>query len=204
MLTLGRLEHGEYVDDFEGVHPDVLEKYYGSSSKEDRNVGNGGASESDGEAGIQVSDEEVDGNWEDEEHAHVPMDVDDATSSESDDEFGVQTLEGLVEADLANNFKHKAVKVPRHQNPFAGNEEAYALFQSAFEAIVADGVLPAGYGTRPDEWMTSQYPTYEILRSGRRSRKQLRVILPEELWLPRAEIWTQALFVMGEVLKQVV
>ncbi|EPQ50169.1 hypothetical protein GLOTRDRAFT_23390, partial [Gloeophyllum trabeum ATCC 11539] len=45
---LGQARHGVYVDDYNGVHPDVLNQYYGAdSTQETQHPGRTGAGHSD-------------------------------------------------------------------------------------------------------------------------------------------------------------
>jgi hypothetical protein len=54
---------------------------------------------------------------------------------------------------------------------------------------------------RREEWDGHWYPTYEIIRSGRRGTKELRIPLPVDDWLPRAELWVIALDLMNRILE---
>jgi hypothetical protein len=51
----------------------------------------------------------------------------------------------------------------------------------------------------PDEWEDNEYPSVEIIRSGRRGGKELRVALPDFVWRPRAELWGQALDILSRI-----
>ncbi|KAF9016757.1 hypothetical protein BDZ89DRAFT_961624, partial [Hymenopellis radicata] len=41
MELLGRTEHGEYVDNFADVHPDILQRYYGTDDDQEEQRGSG-------------------------------------------------------------------------------------------------------------------------------------------------------------------
>jgi len=83
MMFFGQTEHGIYVDDCEGVHPDVINQYYGIHGHPTRR-----ASDQTG-AGHPVDEEGDDDGWEDigervaadqETHIrHEPIDVPETT-----------------------------------------------------------------------------------------------------------------------------
>lgn len=51
----------------------------------------------------------------------------------------------------------------------------------------------------PEEWENGTYPAFEILKSGRKRSKELRVALPDLIWRPRAQLWVRALAVLDEL-----
>ncbi|KAJ7728945.1 hypothetical protein DFH07DRAFT_757038, partial [Mycena maculata] len=106
-------------------------------------------------------------------------------------------LEEQVADAHESNFHHDAVSVPKHANPFSG--EAVQVFEDALEQVCAANILPAGYGLLEDEWDDGTYPSFEILKSGQRGRKELRIALPDFIWRPRAILWGQALDVLNQV-----
>jgi hypothetical protein len=63
-----------------------------------------------------------------------------------------------------------------------------------------DGTLPHGYGIHTEEWPEDHYPTAELIQSGRKGVKTLRVPLPVHIWKPRAEKWVRALWTLNKVL----
>lgn len=93
-----------------------------------------------------------------------------------------------IEEAHAENFHHEAVAAPKHANPFP-DDESITLFYNALEAAIHQGIVPSGYGLRPEEWGEEGYPSVEILKSGRRGGRQLRIPLPDGIWQPRAEQW---------------
>jgi hypothetical protein len=161
LFLLGQTQHGVYLDDCDGIHPDIIEQYYGVHGQEYiRAPGLTGAGHSD--------DEDV---WE-EVGEHV------AAAQEA-------------------NF-HDAVNVPAHNDPFTAPEHRQA-FEEALESAIGSNTLPARYGLIPDEWEDNEYPSVEVIRSGRRGGKELRVALPDFVWRPRAELWGQALDILSRI-----
>ncbi|KAK7029110.1 hypothetical protein R3P38DRAFT_2368283, partial [Favolaschia claudopus] len=53
-----------------------------------------------------------------------------------------------------------------------------------------------GYGLLREEWEGEIYPAFEIIKSGRKGSKELRVALPDSIWRPRAELLGRALAFM--------
>ncbi|KAJ6466902.1 hypothetical protein C8R45DRAFT_838712, partial [Mycena sanguinolenta] len=174
MFFVGQTSDGVYVDDCEGVHPDVISQYYGIHGRvREPAAGETGAG--------QLADENIPQVGDDQE-----LDEDDWADLE-------EQIEGAHEA----NFHHEAVAVPKHANPFAG--EALEVFEDGLEWVRAANVVPLRYGLLPSEWEDGLYPSFEILKSGRRSRKELRIALPDFIWRPRAILWGQALDVLNQV-----
>ncbi|KAJ7207543.1 hypothetical protein GGX14DRAFT_366075, partial [Mycena pura] len=174
MFFLGRTMDGVYVDDCEGVHPDVISQYYGRHGPvRERAAGETGAG--------QLADETI------------PM-VEADQELDEDDYVG---LEEQIEGAHESNFHHEAVAVPKHASPFSG--EAAQVFEDALEQVQAANIVPAGYGLLENEWDEGVYPSFEILKSGRQSGKELRIALPDSIWRPRAILWGQALDVMNNV-----
>ncbi|KAJ7279925.1 hypothetical protein C8J57DRAFT_997915, partial [Mycena rebaudengoi] len=73
------------------------------------------------------------------------------------------------------------------------------LFRDTLAVANENEVVPAGYGLLPEEWENGAYPTYEMLNSGRRSGKDLRIVLPDSVWRPRAELWGRALAILDHI-----
>ncbi|KAK6974465.1 hypothetical protein R3P38DRAFT_2554121, partial [Favolaschia claudopus] len=170
MFLLGGLENGVYVptDACAGVNPDVIAELYGTHG----NVMQKG----DGETGTgQLDDEDVPGVGED-------LEVDQEDWEDMIDE---------VEAANAHHFHHEPVPVPKHQNPF--DDEDFATFDAALHEANRVHLIPPGYGLLREEWEGEMYPAFEIIKSGRKGSKELRVALPDSIRRPRAELWGRAL-----------
>ena len=74
------------------------------------------------------------------------------------------------------------------------------LFKDTLEQVIHNDIIPEGYGVTPGELDETGYPIDEILRGGRRGRKEMQITLSIEVWLPRAIKWCQALEVMSTIL----
>lgn len=175
MFLLGQLENGVYVDDCEGVHPDIIRELYGvHGAPVERGPGETGAG--------QLDDEEV-----------AALDVEGLELDEEDWEDMVEDLE----AANANHFHHEPVAVPKHKSPFNG--DALELFNTTLAEADRLQIIPPGYGLLQAEWEAEMYPAFEILRSGRKGSKELRVALPDSVWHPRAELWGHALAILDQL-----
>lgn len=107
---------------------------------------------------------------------------------------------GAVTDEHEAQFNHEAVEVPAGASPFTAEEDE-AAFSAALAMVQEDGVVPEGYGLLSEEWEDEMYPTLEVLRSGRRGRREVLVSLPDQIWRPRAELWGRALDVMLHILE---
>jgi hypothetical protein len=161
MHLIGMTKHCVYVDDCEGVHPDVIQQYYGIRGHEYQCA--------PGQTGAGHPPDE---DWMD---------------------LGEQ-----VAADQSTNVHHEAVEVPGNEDPFSSDQQRDA-FRTALAAVQEQALLPHGYGLHQDEWETESYPAYEIMKSGWRGTKELRVALPNFQWQPRAELWGQALDILNHI-----
>jgi hypothetical protein len=164
MFLLGKTEHGVYRDELSGVHPDVISQYYGVDRAER----------------VRVPGQTGAGHPPDEEPG---LDI---------DELEWEDVEEQIAVDQDSNFHHEAVAVPKHTNLF-NSAEAEDIFKQAFNIVVEQGILPEGYGLLQEDWDDGEYPSFEMIRSGRRSGKELRIALPDFIWRRRAEVWGQAL-----------
>ncbi|KAJ7771996.1 hypothetical protein DFH07DRAFT_734170, partial [Mycena maculata] len=164
MFLLGQLENGVYLDDCAGVHPDTIRERYGvHGAVHEWEPGETGAG--------QLDDEEV-------------PDLD-RQGQEMEEEDWEEMVEGVEEAN-EHHFHHEPVAVPKHTNPFSNN--ALQIFDTALAEANRLHIIPPGYGMLPEEWENGQYPASEILKSGRKGSKELRVALPDSVWRPRAQL----------------
>lgn len=118
------------------------------------------------------------------------------SDEESDDD---DDDDGPVDIDLNEADPPAAPQVPESHNPF-NNDDVEHVFHEAFHLVCEEGVVPAGYNILPNEWDEDGYPTVEILRTGRRGRREIKVGLTDEIWRPRAVLWVQALDVLTRLL----
>ncbi|KAJ7745292.1 hypothetical protein B0H16DRAFT_976425 [Mycena metata] len=171
---LGQVRDGVYLDDCEGADVDVIERHYGTfGAPLRREPGQTGAG--------QLEDEDI------------PL-----PPSDFDDEEDEEDLEAQIEEAQTAHFPHEPVPVPKHANPF-DDDESTALFYDALEEAIHRELVPPGYGLLPEEWGDDGYPTFGILKSGRRGGRQLRVALPDAIWRPRAEMWGRALSILNQI-----
>ncbi|KAH7903565.1 hypothetical protein BJ138DRAFT_1020415, partial [Hygrophoropsis aurantiaca] len=169
MRFMGQLEHGIYMEDELHIHPDIIQHYYGSSAQGEHPT----------PPPVESTDEE---EWED-----VEMTTEAAT--------GYADLPSLIADDQAPQFLHDGVSVPKHASPFPESELEDAFWLALREVQELD-YIPAGYGMIEEEWDGEGYPEIEVIRSGRRGRKEMTIALPDCTWRPRAVRWCQALEVL--------
>ncbi|KAL0568310.1 hypothetical protein V5O48_013678 [Marasmius crinis-equi] len=182
LLFLGQLKEGVYKHDDEcaDMTPQEIQDSYGIEGTPrvapDNFVGAGydGDEEPDG---LEDKDEEPDASdeeWEGDEWEDV--------QTELDDKF------------------IRSARAPKVRNPFEGNLELEKLFWVTLKDVSDEGHFPAGYGIRREEWVEGEYPSFERLHTGKkRGGKELVIELPENVWFPRAVLWTQALSVCIEI-----
>jgi hypothetical protein len=162
----------------DGVHPDTISRYYGVHGTEQiRSSGQTGAG--------HPEDEDIDSSS-------------DEGSENGDDNDEWTELQHQIARDQAHNIRHKPIKVARHRNPFP-TPEAEAEFWEILAMVIKDSAIPDGFGVHVEEW-ESGYPELEIIKTGARG-KELEVVLPEAIWLPRAILWAQGLDVMSRLVE---
>ena len=105
-----------------------------------------------------------------------------------------------ITTDIQSQLHHKPVPVPKHRNPFA-SETQYQVFNECLAQCLEENIVPLGFNVRPEEWDDRGYPSFEIIKSGRQGTKELRIPLPIDDWLPKAELWVRALVLMNNLLK---
>lgn len=213
---MGQLEHGLYTDDCEGVHPDIIRQYYGTVGQpiHRAHYQTGAGHPSDEVYSVSGSNDEESGESSDEELAEAESansdqeseggaseegweDVDTDINDDELTEENLQELPQRIAADHAAYFHHKPIHVPKHACPFSA-ATLHNTFRPALAQVWDAGHIPDGFGILPHEWddASVDYPTHEIIRSGRRGTKELRIALPDFIWHPRTIRWCQALDVM--------
>ncbi|KAI5825310.1 hypothetical protein K523DRAFT_251351 [Schizophyllum commune Tattone D] len=175
----GELEHGQYIDDCADVDVKDILAYYGRDGAERplaENPPSGAGHTADDEDMPVIteltSDVDVDPAWED--------------------------LDGIVEGDGDPNFHLTPIYVPKHVAPFA-NPEAFQLFEQTLSEANGQDLVPGGMELRREEWVDGAYPSHEIIKGGRKGKREMRIDLPVHVWLPRAERWGRALYVLNFV-----
>ncbi|KAH7919743.1 hypothetical protein BV22DRAFT_1022427, partial [Leucogyrophana mollusca] len=121
-----------------------------------------------------------------------------ASDEEEDDEDTENVGEEAAHLEADANSHHEPVSVPKHANPFP-NDQYEQAFKTALATVVRRDMIPMGYGILQDEWDDDSYPSMEVIRSGRRRGKELRVGLPITKWLPKAVRWCQALDILNRL-----
>lgn len=111
----------------------------------------------------------------------------DSDNSEPDDTFPEDT----------DDQTH--VRVPDSRNPFPDGDTE-DVFHEAFRLVQEQEIVPVGYNILPHEWDNGIYPSIEVIRTGRRGRREITVGLDDEIWRPRAILWVQAVDVLTRVL----
>ncbi|KAJ7070011.1 hypothetical protein C8F01DRAFT_976418, partial [Mycena amicta] len=181
MLLLGGVQHGIYRDDFEAEHPAVLEQFLGADGPD--LPGNGQLSDDD--YTDEVAEDSVDSDESEFEY--------DEGADENDDRVA-----NAIEEAYGQNFHPEPVAVPKHECPF-DDEEQLQIFVDALTQATNMNLVPRGYGIRQEEWEDDEYPSYGIIKSGRRGSKRTRISLPDHIWRPRAELWTRALDILQQI-----
>ncbi|KAG2070128.1 hypothetical protein BDR04DRAFT_936903, partial [Suillus decipiens] len=111
----------------------------------------------------------------------------------------LQELPQLIAADHHAHFHHKPIHVLKHASPFS-SAALHNTFHQALAQVQEAEHIPEGFGVFLYEWDDDEYPSYEIIRSGRQGSKELYIPLPDFIWRPRAVKWCQALDVMFRLL----
>lgn len=171
---LGQLDHGIYVDECSGIHPDVINEFYGTDGQVyERAEGETGAG--------QLSDEEI------------PQLIETGIEMQESD---FNELEEYIEEAHKAKFDVENVSCPRHQSPFK-TDDLEIVFSTAFEQVRNLNLIPSGYGLLPEEWEDMAYPSYEVIKM--RHGKELWIALPDFIWRARAELWGQALDIIDRL-----
>jgi len=113
----------------------------------------------------------------------------------SDSDQDAEAIEDLIANDQRNNVRHEPIEVPKHQLPFH-NPEAVQIFLDALKEAAIEGIVPDDFGLREDEWEDGLYPEIEHLKVGKRV---VEIMLPFEVWYPRAVVWARGLELMTRI-----
>lgn len=174
------MKHGVYADDCAGLTAEDISRYYGVHGVERlRKSGHTGAGELD-----------------DEDIPDIDMDVDHIIGDDDGDESW-QDVEEQLGLDFSDNFLPDMVTPPTNTSPFT--DDQLTAFQEAFSEMITHQLVPEGYGMCPNEWEDGEYPSYWIIRSGRRGKQDLNIALPDDIWRPRSELWVQGLYIMQQL-----
>ena len=166
---MGQLEFGIYQEDCDQMPPEEIEANYGVfGSQRPRMAGQTGAGHPDDEEDI----------------------LDEADTT---DEWADVDEEVLLETDP--NIRHEPIAVPDHCCPFTLQE--LEVFHQTLGLYTTNNFIPFGYGMRQEEWEDGQYPSIQIIPSGRRGSRELQVGLPHEIWISRSETWVRGLYILN-------
>lgn len=114
---------------------------------------------------------------------------------EGDEDENEEPVQGEEhEAGDPINIDHDPVGVDEAMSPFI-DEETEVTFFTALVELTELNYIPPELGVLPEEWEGGQYPSSELLKVGGRRHEQV-VELPEEVWLPKAQLWARALDLM--------
>jgi len=73
------------------------------------------------------------------------------------------------------------------------------LFEHGLNLITEIGDLPSGYGVTLDELGEGGFDEEEEITIGF-NKKGYPIVLPNQIWKPRTELWAQGLYVMTAIL----
>ncbi|KAJ7601360.1 hypothetical protein DFH06DRAFT_1353011 [Mycena polygramma] len=126
MFLLGQLENSVYLDDYDGVYPDIISEIYATYGSV--------IQQAPGETGAgQLDDEDVLG-------VDRNLDLEEADWKD---------MIGDVEAANEHHFHHEPVAVPKHLNPFLN--DTLQIFEDALAEVDRIQVIPPCYELLPEE-----------------------------------------------------
>lgn len=73
------------------------------------------------------------------------------------------------------------------------------MFERGLKILTDSGDLPPGFGVTPDELGAGGFNEQEEISVGLRKRGHL-IVLPSQVWKPRADLWAQGLYAMNAIL----
>ena len=98
------------------------------------------------------------------------------------------------------SVRHDAIPTPRNESPFETLQQEQH-FKESLEYIRTQGTIPPGYNLTRRELSNKPYPDIEFLPSRVRGASGLNIILPTQVWRPRAILWAQALQTATEIIE---
>ena len=207
MRFIANVEVGAYTNDYEDVDPRLLQEYYGVSQRWRSHA----AAE---ETGAGHSDNEMGGEDDRDAEGPILLEGDDVGPPERDDgeDDGEEGDDDTEEDDIASriarsqrrNLRHAAVEVMSSNSPFDGDAEMEAAFWAAVRDAEEQHWLPDGFDIKPEDWERlgwAGYPESAELKIGRK-QKSFVLSLPSAIWLPRAQRWSRALYIMSAFMEQ--
>jgi hypothetical protein len=167
-------------DDCQGVHPDVIHQYYGTTRARVR--------QRVGQTGAGHPPEEYDDN-------DSGNDNNDGNDDTGDDDGGgndnltppLPSLVGEVIQDQDPNIRHDAIPTPDRKAPVT-TPENLALFSESITILQSDKALLRSITGQAITW-----DPVEAINVGHRRRKELVVSVEGAAWEQRALLWIAAL-----------
>ncbi|KAL0056980.1 hypothetical protein AAF712_016403 [Marasmius tenuissimus] len=182
MRFLGMTTEGVYIDDCTGMTSSEIHDHYGADTDHhERPSSQTGAGNLSDEDFSDVSESELDSGDEDSDLEGIDLPP-----------SARQVFDGL-------DGLMQRVHVKRYPCPF--NQDELGLFIQALATAEEEDLEPRGFGVLPEEWENGRYPAYELLKTGKKGTKELRVDLPDHVWRPRAMKWARALVLMEYMLE---
>lgn len=111
MMFFGSTTHGIYKDDCEGIHPDVINQYYGIHGRlTERTPGQTGAGHSGDEAGGEANEwEDIEERVGDDQQANIRHDA--IEVPDTADPFGVPGMRQVFEEAFSSVVEHGLLPV---------------------------------------------------------------------------------------------
>ncbi len=162
------------IDEMAREDPDVIERYYGV----------------------------VDGNFQGDHNHNQVEDGSEGVETLSDEEPLARSHDtrSRVLCHQRRSVRHEAIPTPRNESPFESVQQEEE-FKTKLERIQIQGTVPDSYNLTRRELGNKPYPNMESLPGRMCGSRELNIILPPEVWRPRALIWAQALGTVTEILK---
>ncbi|KAG2067389.1 hypothetical protein BDR04DRAFT_1159196 [Suillus decipiens] len=172
MQLMGQLEHGLYSDDCEGVHPDIIRQYYGTTGQPilhaSHQTGAGHASDeeysdSDDASNTGESDNRTSSNEDSADKSDTDSEFNTGKSEEGwediQDNENLQEIPQLIAAEHSAYFHDRPIHVPKHTSPFSPTI-LHNTFCPALAQVRDAGHIPTGYellGTNPARPSSTAY-----------------------------------------------
>ncbi|KAJ6572622.1 hypothetical protein B0H10DRAFT_1671959, partial [Mycena sp. CBHHK59/15] len=104
----------------------------------------------------------------------------------------IDDLDAAIVNDQDDHIRHGAVEVTQSEFPF-NSKEAGVIFSNALREIKAAEIILEDLGVSKAEWEGRFYGETERIKVG---KKNVEIVLPFSIWLPRAVAWAQGLELM--------
>ena len=171
-------------DDCQGVHPDVIHQYYGTTrTRVHQCVGQTGA----GHPPEEYDDNDGGNDNNDGNDDTGDGDGDGGGSSNDNLAAPLPSLVGEVIQDQDPNIRHDAIPTPDHKAPVT-TPEILALFSESITVLRSDEALLRSIAGQAITW-----DPVEAINVGHRRRKELVVSVEGAAWEQRALLWIAAL-----------